>query len=46
MQDWMWGLRSTFICVVDVNGTQVHESEVASDADAISGRLSAETLLW
>lgn len=33
------GLRSTFICVVDVNGAIAHEAEVASDAEAISKAL-------
>jgi len=33
------GLKSTFICVVDVAGIQVHESEVASDADVIANKL-------
>ena len=29
------GLRSTFICVVDATGEQLHACEVASDAEAI-----------
>ena len=35
------GLKSTFICVVDSEGTQVHAAEVASDAEVISRALSA-----
>ena len=35
------GLRSTFICVVDNEGRQVHASEVASDADVIARRLAS-----
>ena len=33
------GLRSTFICVVDVAGKQLHASEVASDAGVIAQAL-------
>lgn len=40
------GLRSTFICVVDVNGTQVHESEVASEAGAIAVKLKSLKLKY
>ena len=35
------GLKSTFICVVDSEGAQVHACEVASDAEVISNTLSA-----
>jgi transposase len=35
------GLRSTFICVVDSAGKQVHECEVASDAEVIGRKLAS-----
>ena len=35
------GLRSTFICVVDSQGSLVHESEVASDAVVIGNTLAS-----
>ncbi len=40
------GLKSTFICVVDSYGKQVHECEVASDAEVISRKLSSFNLAY
>jgi transposase len=40
------GLKSTFICVVDDEGTQVHACEVASDAAVISRALSSLKLTY
>jgi transposase len=40
------GLKSTFICVVDSEGKQVYECEVASDAEVINRKLSSFNLTY